>query len=41
LPPIAPPLAGHAVSVTGVVLPVGGCVSVNVPVSFSSNPADY
>jgi uncharacterized repeat protein (TIGR01451 family) len=32
---------GNAVSVTGVVLPVGGCVSVNVPVNFSSNPADY
>lgn len=34
-------VGGNAVSVTGVVLPVGGCVSVNVPVSFSSNPADY
>lgn len=34
-------VGGNAVSVTGVVLPVGGCVSINVPVNFSSNPADY
>ena len=34
-------IGGNSVSVTGVVLPVGGCVSVNVPVVFSSNPADY
>lgn len=32
---------GNAVSVANVVLPVGGCVSVTVPVSFSSNPANY
>lgn len=32
---------GTTVSVTGVVLPVGGCVSVTVPVSFSSDPASY
>ncbi|MEH6420484.1 hypothetical protein [Pseudomonas sp. CGJS7] len=34
-------VGGNVVSVTGVVLPVGGCVTVNVPVNFSSNPADY
>ncbi|QWP78454.1 hypothetical protein J5226_08705 [Lysobacter sp. K5869] len=32
---------GTAISVTGVTLPVGGCVSVTVPVTFSSNPANY
>jgi len=30
-----------SISVTGIVLPVGGCVSVTVPVNFSSNPANY
>lgn len=34
-------IGGNTVTVTGVVLPVGGCVSVNVPVVFSANPADY
>ncbi|MGO1072084.1 DUF7933 domain-containing protein [Lysobacter sp. CA199] len=34
-------IGNTSISVTGVVLPVGGCVTVNVPVSFSSNPADY
>lgn len=32
---------GNAVNVASVVLPVGGCVSVTVPVLFSSNPASY
>ncbi|ALN59687.1 hypothetical protein GLE_4346 [Lysobacter enzymogenes] len=30
-----------SISVAGIVLPVGGCVSVSVPVTFSSNPANY
>ncbi|MFD1297452.1 hypothetical protein ACFQ4Q_12505 [Lysobacter gummosus] len=34
--------AGDAsVQITGVVLPVGTCINVQVPVRFSANPADY
>lgn len=32
---------GNTVNVTGVALPVGGCVAVTVPVLFSANPANY
>ncbi|MGH8079907.1 MAG: hypothetical protein ACREP7_04980, partial [Lysobacter sp.] len=32
---------GNAVSVGGVVLPVGACVDITVPVRFSADPADY
>ncbi|MBT2746947.1 MULTISPECIES: DUF11 domain-containing protein [unclassified Lysobacter] len=31
----------NAIAVSGVVLPVGACVDITVPVRFSPNPADY
>ena len=34
-------VGGDTVTVADIVLPVGGCVNVSVPVSFSSNPDDY
>ncbi|RDZ27328.1 Calx-beta domain-containing protein [Lysobacter silvisoli] len=34
-------VGGNSVAVAGVNLPVGACVSVNVPVIFSANPGDY
>ncbi|SDZ20560.1 hypothetical protein SAMN04487939_12268 [Lysobacter sp. yr284] len=32
---------GNTVSLTATTLPAGGCLTINVPVSFSSSPANY
>ena len=32
---------GNSVQLTGVVLPVGACINVQVPVIFNSNPGAY
>ncbi|MGO1068563.1 hypothetical protein [Lysobacter sp. CA199] len=34
-------VGANSISVSGIGLPVGACVDINVPVRFSANPADY